>query len=148
MHTSKVLLLLLLFLPTVPRGGTMGLQMDFLFFYSFTPPTFGCKDDLSMWRRRNTSYSYYSSFSTPLTFQITWNMGPVSQMRSCSPPPSPLHHQLLNAKMGSCAAPCTCFVKTPRRDQSRTRELGTSNQHTTYSATNNTLISQQILCLN
>ena len=49
-----------------------------------------CKDDLSVWRRRNTSYSYYYSsssssfsFSTPLTFQITWNMGPVSQMWSC-----------------------------------------------------------------
>ena len=42
------------FLPTVPKGGTVGLQMDFFFssfsfsFSSFTPPTFGCKDDLSV----------------------------------------------------------------------------------------------------
>ena len=42
------------FLPMVPRGGTMGLQMDFLSFFSFsffssvsfsTPLTFGCKYD-------------------------------------------------------------------------------------------------------
>ena len=43
------------FLPMVPGGGTVGLQMDFFFFSfsfssfsSFTPPTFGCKDNLSM----------------------------------------------------------------------------------------------------
>ena len=85
------------FLPTVSSERSVGLQMESFFssFFSFsfsffTPPTFGCKDDLSMWRRRrrNTSYSYYSSsssfsFSTPLTFQITWNICPVSQMRSC-----------------------------------------------------------------
>ena len=39
-----------MFLPTVPVGGTMGLQTDFLFsssFFSFsTPPTFGYKDNL------------------------------------------------------------------------------------------------------
>ena len=34
------------FLPMVPRGGTIGLQMDFFFSSSFKPPTFGCKDDL------------------------------------------------------------------------------------------------------
>ena len=34
-----------MFLPMCPCG-SVGVQMDFLFS---TPPTFGCKDDLSVW---------------------------------------------------------------------------------------------------
>ena len=43
------------FLPTVPRGGTVGLQTDF-FSFSFQPPTWRRRRRR---RRRNTSYSYY-----------------------------------------------------------------------------------------
>ena len=67
-----------------PRRWNRG-SLDGLFLLLLHTSNLGhCKDNLSVWRRRrrNTSNSYYS-FSTPLTFQITWNMGPVSQMRCC-----------------------------------------------------------------
>ena len=33
------------FLPTLPCG-SVGLQMDFFIIFSFTPPTFRCKDNM------------------------------------------------------------------------------------------------------
>ena len=95
--------------------------------FAFPPPTFGCKDDLSMWRRqrRNTSYSYYYSsssfsFSTSLTFQTTWVM---------------------------CYNVLLYVIKICLRAESNSRYLGLCTSTLTSSATNDTLALQQILSL-
>ena len=56
------------------HGSTDGL---FLLLLLHTANLGHWKYDLSMWRRRNTYYSFYTSFSfsTPLTFKATWTMG-------------------------------------------------------------------------
>ena len=73
----------------------------------------------------------------------TFSLFPSPPSPSPSPPP---HHQLWGLG-GLLNCSMHLFCKNSWRDQPQAHELGMSNQHSTCSATNNTLTSKWILCL-
>ena len=95
------------FLPTVPGGGTVGLQMDFFILSfsssSFTLPTFGCKDNLcGQCGRGGVTVDCGSCAEYTLLF---YNL-PHCSFSSLPPPiPPPSSYSLLSLHQVCCHSP-------------------------------------------